>query len=181
MAKPTLRILWNLAVANPDEIQIGDFDEEPPNSAPTAPEAPSEDKTANPDEIVLEDEMDDVVAPSAQQTTQFLALDKCVRGRQFLEVVDIPSADVADGPRLSFDPEWLSITRAFHAYLSLDRMQRRLPEEAEAKSAVKAELEWVRTNVGDKIIEEVQNFCQTAPGPGDEGRHKFHQRERFIL
>lgn len=78
-------------VDNPDEINVDDFDEEaqPPASAsesvvPTANSAMSE---ANPDEIVLDDEIETVIsAPPKARVTRFLALDKCLPRRQFLEV-----------------------------------------------------------------------------------------------
>lgn len=88
---------------NPDEIDIGDEDEEDadasgPNadagtqSTETAP-APAPPPRQNPEEITLDDEEDDVEAPpppppppAPVSETRFLALDKCLPKRQFLEV-----------------------------------------------------------------------------------------------
>lgn len=110
-----------------------------------------------------------------------------------------------DTPRLSFDPEWLAITRAFHAQLSTVRAQPRLPNPKVAVDMVKRELEWVQSHIGAtrkdgttageskpiiesssgtgpgsesglKDVDECQVFWPTAPGPGSEGGHKFSQR-----
>lgn len=43
---------------------------------------------ANPDEILLEDEIIDVALATPVRRTRFLALDKCLPRRQFLEVGD---------------------------------------------------------------------------------------------
>jgi lariat debranching enzyme len=77
---------------NPDEIAVGDDDDEPTPSmvapADPKPSAPN----LNPDEITLDDEEEDVapapVAPPPREKTNFLALDKCIPNsrRQFLEV-----------------------------------------------------------------------------------------------
>ena len=85
-------------------------------------------------------------------------------------------------PVLSFDPEWLAITRAFHPFLSTTQHQPSFPEEAEAKAMVSKELEWVIQNVeqderGDILVSNYQTFTITAPGPGSEGNGRFKQRE----
>lgn len=89
------------------------------------------------------------------------------------------------GPTLTFDPEWLAITRAFHPWLSTTRHQPAFPDEAEARALVAKELEWVRANVpknerGEILVREWQSFVMTAPGPGMEGGDKFRQREFCI-
>lgn len=78
---------------NPDEIAIADddFDAVEPQNLPT--EAPRVQATfQNPDEITLEDEEEEVVQPpsvanlSEPSVTKFLALDKCLPRREFMEV-----------------------------------------------------------------------------------------------
>jgi len=167
------------------------------------------DEPINPDEIRLDDEEDYVHAPpsvpSPLAVTKFLALDKCLPKRHFLEVnrsgliyiyitrinilqvVDIDPPEYLDssknsGPLLSFDPEWLAITRALHPWFSTSEHQQPFPEEAEARRLVAKERDWVSTNIktshGGKIpISTFQKFVMTAPGPGKEGTHKLQQRK----
>jgi lariat debranching enzyme len=68
-----------VVASNPDEIAIGDEDDD--FDVPTSTTAPQ-----NPDEIVLENEIETVAPPPpAPRETKFLALDKCLPRRQFLE------------------------------------------------------------------------------------------------
>jgi len=78
-------------VQNPDEILIeDDEDEQLENAASTQPPLPTTVSKQNPDEIVLDDEEEVVEAPppppAIASETKFLALDKCLPGRKFLEV-----------------------------------------------------------------------------------------------
>lgn len=198
--------------ANPDEIHIEDEEDLVQSEASTLqreqPVAGAEELKADEEEAevakVLNDERPRSEAtPSEPQQaerkewgegkawreTRFLALDKCLPRRQYLEVVDIPSASPVSSPseavELTYDTEWLGITRAFNSYMSTVRNQARYPEEAEARKAVETEVRWVEENVlhlevsedGEgreearhgKRIDEVQTFVQTAPGPQSPG------------
>jgi len=69
-----------VTASNSDEIVIGDEDDDLKVVKDVAP-------LQNPDEIVLEDEIETVVSPPPPpHETKFLALDKCLPRRQFLEV-----------------------------------------------------------------------------------------------
>ena len=108
-----------------------------------------------------------------------------------LQVVDVPVPDAfsaGDTPVVSFDPEWLAITRAFQPYLSVTRHQSSFPDEAQARELVDRETQWVMENVPKKLgveavsspsswrVENCQTFVTTAPGPGTEGRDRNKQR-----
>lgn len=132
---------------------------------------------ANPDEISLSDEEADVDVPAVPpieqnvppsgdgHVTAFLALDKCLPRRRFIEVsrlmlllqsscndiiqfLDIPTTTTSPDVTFTFDFEWLAICKAFHPYLSLTHQQTPpFPsfEDAqssihEAKDALKAKL-----------------------------------------
>ena len=75
-----------IAGTNPDEITIDDLDAV--DDAKVADSSGEENPVTNPDEIKLDDEEEDVVAPPPPppRETKFLALDKCLTNRKFLEV-----------------------------------------------------------------------------------------------
>ncbi|TRM60676.1 lariat debranching enzyme, C-terminal domain-containing protein [Schizophyllum amplum] len=188
-------------VANPDEIAIDDdeFDAPAPPEAPAQPAAAAEPRpppvSRNDDEIVLSDEEDDVAPPPPPpppyvppKMTKFLALDKCLPRRKFLEVIDIPTdaTPTPGNPTFAFDPEWLAIVRAFNPLLSLEMKQTPFPPEAEARATVARELAWVQENVlagceGQVVnVKDVQQFAPTLPGgDGPQGRERFQQPPWF--
>lgn len=179
-------------VANPDEIEISLEDAEDETNAPADEKAvdtkptpePAPPALINPDEIILDDEVDDVqvhatvpgvLAPQVASATSFLALDKCLPQRQYLEILDIPSepnSSENNEPSFMFDLEWLAITRAAHPFLTSARLQGRLPALKATKEMVATELEWVTANVGEKNVEIVQTFTMTAPGPEPQAKGK---------
>lgn len=109
-------------------------------------------------------------------------------------MIDIPSRDndlsssptppSPTKPTLTYDPEWLAITRSFDPYFSLRAQQQPFPDEAEARAMVAKELAWVEANLNGgkggngrcKPVEECQQFVMTAPGPGAEGGQPRQQR-----
>ncbi|KAJ7083674.1 lariat debranching enzyme, C-terminal domain-containing protein [Mycena belliarum] len=176
------------ASLNPDEITLSDLEDEVvappplPASAELAPRRQPQ-KWTRP------------VARAGQSTTNFLALDKCGPKRQYLEVVDIPipesppsektsattpekgKGNVSTTPRLTYDLEWLAISRAFHPFLALTQFQRAFPPEEAARSLVAEARTWITKDLGareprldpdDLEITQIQEFIMTAPGPGRE-------------
>jgi len=84
MEQPTSQLALG---QNPDEIAIEDDDDKLENDKG---QPPVENVSRNPDEIALDDEEENVISPPPLPPppieTKFLALDKCLPRRAFLEV-----------------------------------------------------------------------------------------------
>ncbi|KAJ0406410.1 hypothetical protein P43SY_007018 [Pythium insidiosum] len=131
-----------------------------------------------------------------QLMTKFLALDKCLPRREFLQVIDIPTsmdASVAsseqgeptattdasaarDPPKVMFDFEWLAVLRATHHLVSSERYAPRVPQED--MPIEENDLLWLRSRmeeymaekgITDKVVGEwLTDFVKTVPAYGEE-------------
>lgn len=89
--------------------------------------------------------------------------------------------DSSQSPSLTYDPEWLAITRVFHPYLLLELRQKSLPLSDHLVELVKAEMERIKAeglvipplspkpDMGPIEIGDVQKFVTTAPAHGEPG------------
>jgi lariat debranching enzyme len=79
---------------------------------------------------------------------------------------------------LSYDPEWLAITRAFQPYLSRRREQATYPDPDVARVAVAREWDWVHAHVLPKLgdgwrVDTCQRFAQDGrDGAGGGARQQ---------
>jgi Lariat debranching enzyme, C-terminal domain len=78
-----------------------------------------------------------------------------------------PSAPVTAPPTLTYDREWLAISRALHPYLSTEIRQPSLPPIWDMAPLIEESQRWVDDHVGEREIGHIQEFVMTAPGPID--------------
>lgn len=176
---------------NPDEVKLEDDDEVAPPQPPPPPPSSSvpEDLRAQLPAAFSRPvrdshpHSDSTIPPPGitNKTVRFLALDKCLPGRKFLQLLEVhshqaldvsprpnpPTASTRSKPKFEYDPEWLAITRVFASDLILgDRSARPPPHlgESHYQSQIEAEEDWVDSNVVKKgRLEIPDNFEITAP------------------
>lgn len=113
------------------------------------------------------------------KTVRFLALDKCLPGRKFLQLQEIvpqrssgksalscSKDNPKEKPKFEYDPEWLAITRVFASDLILGDKFAQLPPdlgESHYRSLIEKEQVWVEENiVKPEKLEIPANFVITA-------------------
>ncbi|RYP53726.1 hypothetical protein DL768_001326 [Monosporascus sp. mg162] len=182
--------------ANPDEIDL-DMDESEDEPSTKVAAGAVETVAASNSEFVSDDiraQLPASFAKSTEQpkispgqpvpptitntTTRFLALDKCLPGRKFLQLCPVnpvdstqlatcPSSNSRQRYHLRYDPEWLAITRVFAQYLTIgDREAQTPPDLGENvySPMIDKERIWVEENIvqGGRL-DIPENFTITAP------------------
>ncbi|KAM8711029.1 hypothetical protein ACLKA7_017628 [Drosophila subpalustris] len=111
--------------------------------------------------------------------TKFLALDKCLPKRRFLQVLDIPTT-TAEKLTLEYDIEWLSILRTTNHLTSIKDSNYYLPgkkagsiEERCDFTPTMEELSHIRSKFTN--LEVPLNFCRTASTFDPVGQQNYKQ------
>ena len=107
-----------------------------------------------------------MIFEDTEKTTKFLALDKCLPRRQFLQVLSVgPPLGEDDLPTLKFCPYWLAVLRSTNHLLSVERRTRYTPGPGSSERwdfrPSEEEAEQVRALFGGDL-EVPFNFEQTA-------------------
>lgn len=172
------------SIKNDDEIDLDLDDEEPAGNATTATPGcttgPTDQTSSDPSDIpsklrsqlpaaftrppLISAEKPQTLPPPpgiTNKRTHFLALDKCLPNRKFLQILSMDP--LSPSPKLTYDKEWLAILRVFASHDPHEPNPPNLGEAAYA-SLIAKEDEWVEENLMKKGKMEIpENFEITAP------------------
>ncbi|CAD5121766.1 DgyrCDS10243 [Dimorphilus gyrociliatus] len=116
-----------------------------------------------------------VIEHEDKSITNFLALDKCLPRRRFLQIMDVEND--SDDFRLQLDREWITILRNTDHLLSIQRSVNYMPgrnsDEASDFEATEAQKRAVEDDFGGNFFIP-ENFEMTAP-PCENPNGNFYQ------
>jgi lariat debranching enzyme len=166
--------------ANKDEINLDD-DGDVSTTAPTPSAVPSDLRAQLPAAFSAPRPRQTPGQPTplevTNKTVRFLALDKCLPGRKFLQLLEVhphtkseaslPQPTSRSKPKFEYDPEWLAITRVFAPNIILGNKYAPPATnlgEGVYRPRIEAEQAWVHEHIvnADKL-EIPENFVITAP------------------
>ncbi|KAK6540442.1 hypothetical protein TWF694_009237 [Orbilia ellipsospora] len=128
-------------------------------------------------------------APTTNKRTHFLALDKLLPRRDFLQILTIPSRNPlpVNDPlrtRLQYDREWLAVVRAFDGYdvssgVGLSQFMKIARTEPQVNKKMRVELTWVNANITDEQLVIPENWERTADLQYDDHTKASKQLDPF--
>lgn len=140
-----------------------------------------EENSRSSDESDSEEELTPPKKVASVQVTKFLALDKCLPKRRFLQVLDIPvNGNKCEKIQLKYDEEWLSILLTTNHLISIKDSNYYLPGKRGGHTTERCdftptpeEIAHVRAKFHNLNIPE--NFCRTVPAFNQDEEHNYKQ------
>lgn len=172
------------APANQDEISLDVESDDEPASVPPVAAVPLDIRAQLPAAFLRptipsrKNQPGQPIPPNIRnKVVRFLALDKCLPGRKFLQLLEVNSSQRAEAPpspsrvrpkpRFEYDPEWLAITRAFAPFIILgdkNASTTRDLGESYYLPLIEKEEKWIEEHiVKTGRLEIPDNFELTAP------------------
>ncbi|KAF3915107.1 hypothetical protein ABW20_dc0100526 [Dactylellina cionopaga] len=156
---------------NEDEIDLDmDDEEQSKEPTPTKGEEPASTQLTTSKSLIPS-----LLYPSAPTTnprTRFLALDKLLPRRDFLQILSIPSSSPLPQAsplrtRLLYDREWLAIQRVFEPLdiasgVGLSQYMKFAQNEKKVAKRIREELNWVNENITDEQLVVPENWEKTS-------------------